>query len=167
MLITQSELKSIVHYSPNTGLFHRYMKKESRPPGNVNSHGYLRLFIRGHGILYCHRLAFLYVTGDIPQEVDHINGVRDDNKWNNLRASNHTINARNTSLSRRNKSGFSGVIYDKERNKWRAQIGNKYGKSFIGRYETKEEAIVARKAKEKELGFHENHGRENKRYFNH
>ncbi len=167
MLITQSELKSIVHYNPNTGLFHRYMKNKSVYTGGKTKSGYLRLFIHGYDSLYCHRLAFLYMTGEIPQWVDHVNGVRDDNRWDNLRVSNPIINARNTSLSRRNKSGFSGVAYDKERNKWRAQIGNKYGKSFIGRYETKEEAIVARKAKEKELGFHENHGRENKRYFNH
>ncbi len=81
MKLTQSYLKSVVHYDPVTGNVSRLGK------GNIlqrtHSDGYLECRIGAISILH-HRLAFLYMTGDIPKRIVHINGDRKDNKWANL-----------------------------------------------------------------------------------
>lgn len=82
--------------------------------------------------------------------VDHINRNTFDNRKENLRITNHYVNARNTSISKNNTSGVKGVSYDKRRNKWIGHItGNK--KSYSKRFNTKEDAIFWRKSMEVEV----------------
>lgn len=93
MDITQSQLKELFHYSPGTGQFYRKTSTNScarigDKAGSVRS-GYIVIGICGKSYL-AHRLAFLYMQGEMPPEqVDHINHIRDDNRWLNLREASH------------------------------------------------------------------------------
>jgi len=100
-----------------------------------------------------HRVAWKIMTGADPIEVDHIDGNRGNNKWSNLRNGTRADNLRNVRLRRNNKSGYHGVYFSKNQQKWIANI-------TIGTFNSKEEAVEARKKYEKLLGFHPNHGRD-------
>src|SRR3989304_2031824 len=87
--ITQSALKQIIHYDPDTGVFtwivNRGRKaKSGYLAGVISDLGYRRIQISGRKH-YAGRLAWLYMTGSQPvNEIDHINGVRDDDRFSNL-----------------------------------------------------------------------------------
>lgn len=85
------------------------------------------------------------------QFVDHINRRRYDNRKENLRCCGSIENCRNRCVSISNKSGVTGVYYDKARNKWAAHITFNGRKIFLGRFQDKEDAIKARMSKEYEL----------------
>lgn len=106
-----------------------------------------------------HRIIWLWMTGDWPKhQIDHINHNRADNRWVNLRDVTHRQNHMNRPMSKANKSGHVGVRWDKSRNKWKASIKLEDRKLHLGRFDTKEEAIEARKEAERVHGYHENSG---------
>ena len=109
--------------------------------------------------VYAHRAAFTLMEGRWPEHVDHINGDKTDNRWANLREVTHVQNMRNLPIMSNNSSGIAGVSWIKARDVWRALIGVGGKSIFLGEYDTKEKAIIARAAAEKVIGFHENHGR--------
>ncbi len=163
--MTQSELQKILHYCPNTGIFTRKVtlsnnsKVGSQSFNLDSSSNYYRVYIFGKSY-YMHRLAWLYEYGEFPiNNIDHIDGNRQNNKINNLRDVNQKTNTKNTTLRSDSKYGCFGVYFRKDKNKWVARITiNKVYKT-IGTFLTKEEAIVARKKAEAEGGFHLNHGK--------
>jgi hypothetical protein len=106
---------------------------------------------------YAHRIIWKLKTGEEPPEIDHINGNPADNRWKNLRAANRAINNRNHPRRRDNSSGVTGVCARGER--WIAQIMDRGQVRHIGIYDTKEEAIAARRGAEIVLNYHTNHGR--------
>lgn len=84
---------------------------------------------------------------------DHINRNPLDNRKENLRFATPTENARNASIGVNNTSGFIGVFWEKDRNKWSAQIVVNYHNIRLGSFENKEDAIIARlKAEYKYFG---------------
>ena len=106
--------------------------------------GYLVVHVNKE-VYYLHRLAFLYMEGYIPEHfVDHLNGVRDDNRWCNLRHVSNACNLQNCKCSVTNRSGFSGVSWHKGFGKWVAQ-GVMNGRPIhLGGYATVLEAALAR-----------------------
>lgn len=108
--------------------------------------------------MYAHRFAWLYMTGEWPERIDHINGVRHDNRFINLRSVSHAVNCRNT-RKRTNKSGSVG-IYLSPSGKFFAQITFDGVTICLGTFETITLAKQARKLAEEKYGFHKNHGRE-------
>ena len=104
-MITQPQLKELLLYNPETGVFiwreSRGRVRKGSLAGRIKIHG--RISTRGYreiGVndkLYrAARLAFLYMTGEFPRkEVDHKNRVRDDDAWDNLRDVSHLENVRN------------------------------------------------------------------------
>lgn len=105
-----------------------------------------------------HRVAWAVHYGEWPEgEIDHINGIRDDNRIANLRLATRTQNSKNLKRPANNTSGAVGVGWTGR--KWRAHI--KIGGVFhhLGHFDTKEGAVAARKAAEVKHGFHANHGR--------
>jgi len=161
--LTQQRLKELFHYNPETGLFLRLKTVASRAKkGDIAGclrvqDGYLQIYIDYNSFL-AHRLAFFYMLGFFPQEIDHINHIRNDNRWGNLRSANSTINGRNSSISKKNSSGVTGVNWDKTLNKWRARIKVDYKDKHLGFFDKLEDAIACRKSANKLYGFHENHG---------
>lgn len=125
-MLTQAELKQLLHYDPETGLFTWITtgtgRKRNKSAGWLQRDGYRRIGI--HGATYLeHRLAWLYVHGNFPPEqLDHINRTRHDNRITNLRTVSRQQNAFNLSLYKNNKSGYIGVHWRKDMNEYRACI---------------------------------------------
>jgi hypothetical protein len=103
-----------------------------------------------------HRVIWCLTYGEWPEdEIDHINGDRQDNRIENLRSVNTQENNRNRCIQKDNTSGIAGVSWMKNANKWQVRIGLVH----IGLFATIEEASEARKQAEYDHGYHENHGR--------
>lgn len=97
-----------------------------------------------------HRLAFAIMTGRWPEdEIDHINGKRDDNRWENLRAATRTENRWNTDKRKDNKSGFKGVHAHGD--KWRAAIQHNKQRIDLGIFDTAQQASDAYVKRQNEL----------------
>lgn len=116
----------------------------------LNNHGYATSREQNDGkieYIYMHRLIMNASSDEI---IDHIDRNKLNNRKNNLRTTNDCGNARNTSLAKNNTSGVIGVSFVSGRNKWIAQITVNYQNISLGRYISKEDAIVARLKAEKE-----------------
>jgi hypothetical protein len=153
--ITQDELKSLLTYDPATGTF-RWCKTysphaiEGAAAGFIAQDGYH--IIKLHGKKYkAHRLAWLYVTGNWPpQDIDHINRARNDNRFSNLRLATRAENCQNQPLRKTNTSGVTGVSYHKASRKWAAFISVAGQMQHLGLYVTLSAAVTARKKAELE-----------------
>lgn len=127
MTVTQERLKELLHYDPETGVFIRRTSvnncyKAGEIAGSVNTLGYIVLGV-DRRFYKAHRLAWLYMTGDWPaSQVDHINRVKNDNRWVNLRAATNAQNMQNKAKRSDNTSGFVGVVWVPRLNKWAARI---------------------------------------------
>jgi hypothetical protein len=144
--LTQSELIRQLHYDQNTGKFTRLISnansvKVGEFAGNINKvSGYVLLWVCGN-LYSAHRLAFLYMTGTFPNnDIDHINGIRSDNRWLNLREATRSQNMKNTAKYKTNSSGYKGVSYVKSSNKWLAQACLNRKNFKLGYFDTPEEA---------------------------
>ena len=121
-MTAQEQLRKLLHYDPDTGVFTRLVRTSSRVnigdiAGSKHVEGYWTISVEGRQQL-AHRLAFLYMTGELPALVDHINGVRTDNRWANLREASFTANAENRVNRPWGNNPFMGVSWDKTKNKW-------------------------------------------------
>jgi hypothetical protein len=82
------------------------------------------------------------MTGKWPElEVDHINRIRDDNRWCNLRDVSRAINAQNMPLYKNNTSGHTGVCWNKKFNKWQVLCRANGKQVYGGLFDNKEEAV--------------------------
>lgn len=129
----------------------------NQPAGCVDPSGYH--LIRINGVDYrAHRVAWMYVNGAEPDTIDHVNGDRMDNRIENLRDVDAAGNARNAKRRDDNLSGVTGVGFYPKTGRWRARI-NRDGKTILlGYFDTKAEAIAARKAAESAAGYATRHG---------
>lgn len=163
--LTQGILKTFLHFDRDTGIFTRIARTiastqlgtvAGNVQGTLPDAGYIQISLLGK--LYgAHRLAWLYEYGHLPEkQIDHINHDRTDNRIANLRVVDNHTNMKNKSLYTTNSSGYTGV--EKHGNNWKARIGVNGTKVLLGVYSTYEEAVAARKAGEKLLSYHNNHG---------
>ena len=108
----------------------------------------------------CTHLAWLLHHGVWPDfEIDHINGDSQDHRIDNLRDVKHAVNMKNIKTKKSNKTGVNGVSVSSKSGRFCAYISVNGESKNLGHFKTIEEAALARKAAEKEYGFHENHGR--------
>jgi hypothetical protein len=146
-MITQDELKKFIHYNPLTGVFTRLVSLHPRIPaggvtGSTTRTGYVHIGVLGRSYPAA-RLAWLYMTGSFPKgQIDHINRLRNDNRFNNLRDVTQTQNNYNTGLYKNNTSGFKGVQKTKK-GEYRAGARVDGVQTHIGTYATAEEASQA------------------------
>lgn len=146
--LTADLLRSQYLYCAATGLFTRKTThnifKVGSVAGSVNSVGYVMLVL-GRKKYAAHRLVFLYVHGVMPAEqVDHINGIKNDNRLVNLRCVSPSVNNQNRIVVRSdNSSGAMGVSRCSGGEKWRARIMLHGKETSLGRFDTKAEASMA------------------------
>lgn len=157
-MITQQRLKSQISYCPETGIFTWIVAKKGVSKGKEcgrisKQHGYKDIHIDGK-FYRAHQLAFLYMNGVFANsEIDHINRNRSDNRWDNLRVCTKSQNAANVGLKKSNTTGAKGVVWDKDRNKWRVQIRINGVKKNLGRFDNFEDAVkVSENALKKQFG---------------
>lgn len=146
--IDQAALQALLRYDSDTGHFYWVTRGRGRrmnkPAGCIQPNGYVTINIGGH-FFKAHRLAFTYVTGGTPAaEIDHANGIRHDNRWCNLREATTAENVQNIGGARaNNKLGILGVSLKKNIDKFQAQISINGRNTFLGYFDTKEEAAAA------------------------
>lgn len=104
-----------------------------------------------------HRIIWLLAHGEMPLEVDHINGITSDNRLANLRAVTHKINGRNLRLKKNNSTGACGV-YQHKSGRWYARITIDGAAQHLGTFDTHDQAFAARQAANVLHGFHATHG---------
>ena len=163
-MITQKRLKELTDYNADTGIFTwnnktgvgRPKARQGEACTNVNGNGYIRIGI-DHKRYMAHKLAWLYVYGEMPKEVDHINHIRNDNRLCNLREITHQDNCKNMTVHPSNKSGVTGVSETRSGTYIaRIMVEGKY--LSLGTFKTKAEAIEARLNANVKYNYHENHG---------
>lgn len=149
--LTQSRLKELLSYDPETGIFIRLKAngKQSRwkagtTSGSADKFGYRMVIVDGHRY-FAHRLAWLYMTGSWPAEdLDHRDRDKANNRWANLREATDSQNLCNTGPRKDNKLGVKGVSWSKEKRKWCAQITPPGQKRLsLGRYDCVAHAVRA------------------------
>jgi hypothetical protein len=149
-----TRLRELLNYDPDTGLFTRKVGVRGYAAGSIvgtpHSAGYVYCNVDGHRC-YAHQLAWCYVHGDWPEgELDHRNGVRNDNRIDNLRLATRSQNMLNKHRPRGdNQSGFLGVVAHK--NRWRADLTVDGKQKYLGLFDTAEEAHAAYLAAKKLL----------------
>lgn len=133
--------------------------KKGEIAGSKRKDGYRKVIINKHAYL-SHRIIWLMFHGEFPRhQIDHINGIRDDNRIENLRDVNSSENNKNKAMDSRNSTGVAGVYWFKRDNRWMARIQSDGKDDFLGYFDIFEDAVKARKEAELEYDFHENHGR--------
>lgn len=151
-MISRKKLRAFLTYDQNTGVFTRrksgWSKLVGQPAGVKDSYGYLQIRIDGK-LYLAHRLAWLYVHGSWPTKgLDHVNGVRDDNRIANLREATQAENMQNqfSAHSTNKSSGLLGAHWDPKGpkgKKWRATIRVNGKNKVAGHFATAKEAHAA------------------------
>lgn len=154
--LSQEFLKSILHYDEETGLFtwlvNRHSNKVAGAIAGSPKDGYLVIHIERQNHR-AHILAWLYVYGEYPQEIDHKDRDKTNNQLANLRQTTRSLNAQNRNPQSRNTSGVAGVSFSKRSKKWISQITS-HGKSYyLGSFHDLDKAVSARLAAETNLKF--------------
>lgn len=163
MEYTKELIREYMHYDPETGHF-TWIKNTGNKnlvgnrAGVLDARGYIAISFFSYKTT-AHRLAFLYMEGSFPPEhVDHINHIRHDNRWCNLRKVSKRENERNRGIQSNNKSGYTGVTWHKNTGKWRATIQVNGRQVSLGLHEKIEDAVRFRQEYAVQFGYHSNHG---------
>lgn len=172
-MITPERLREVLTYDEETGLFWWLFREGGaamawwnqhhayQVAGSVGRRGYRNISI-DNVLFKAHRLVWLYVYGVWPSDqIDHINGDKDDNRLANLRVVTNAENCRNRSISTRNATGVVGVSpYAFGRTpQWVSRIRVAGKLIHLGYFGEFDEAVAARRAAEVDHGFHPNHGK--------
>jgi len=143
--ITAEIVRDRYIYDPDTGIFIRRMTMCGRAQfgqvaGSLKKAGYIAISILDRPVM-AHRLAWLYVYGEWPDgEVDHINGIRSDNRISNLRIATGAQNRQNAKIRKDNRSGFKGVSLHGNSGKWQATIALNGKRHYLGLHESPQDA---------------------------
>lgn len=145
-LLTAEEVRHALDYAPETGVFKWRNPRANRMKagdiaGGLQGNGYIRIFIGYRGFM-AHRLAWLYMHGDWPYVIDHINRNRTDNRISNLRNATPEINNRNREYPV-GASSLPGAAFCSRSKRWRASILVNRIKRHLGMFDTAEEASAA------------------------
>ena len=175
--LTVKTLRELLDYDPDTGILkwkirnEKYFISDERQAKSWNAryagknaltaidqHGYNRGAVLGQTYA-AHRIIWFWMTGEWPENIDHINGNRTDNRWENLRSVGRLENQKNMKLSKANTSGRTGVSWYKRAGKWTAVIFANGKNMHLGYFDDFEAACEMRSVAERNYLFHENHGR--------
>lgn len=136
-MLTQKELKSLLSYNADSGVFKWLVNKsisvkKGDIAGRKNKSNPITIMINGVRYQASH-LAWLYVKGEMPSKaIDHINGIRSDNRIINLREATLSQNAMNRIKAANNTSGYKGASFHKQSGKWQASIKINGKQKYLG-----------------------------------
>lgn len=177
--LTQEYVRSLFDYDPETGVLtwierprehfstdRSWNSTNARMVGTeagvrLNCDGYQEVGIDGK-LYKKHRLIWFLMTGVWPEEVDHENGVRSDNRFKNLRGTTRLGNMKNKAVRKDSRSGVAGVVWHQKDRRWIAYIKADGRQQRLGAFTDFAEACRVRKEAERTNGYHENHGRQRK-----
>ena len=165
-------LKWLFRYDSESGKLYKIRESSGKlcnPEREINaltSNGYLRVTITDRNglkkLFLVHQLIYYMVSNVEPLSiVDHINGDKMDNRFENLKLSNESLNQRNRKMQSNNTSGITGIYWDKDRNKWASEARDPTGrKKYLGRYDDIEEAkkVISAFYSNPENNYSERHG---------
>lgn len=144
-ILTAARLRELLHYDPATGVFTWITKSSVKSRITVGSQAgslksdthYFKICIEKSGY-YSHRLAWLYMTGNWPEgEIDHIDGMRTNNIYTNLRDVNSSINRQNQRNRNNTKTGLLGARPN-GKNRWAATIEVEGKARHLGQFSSPE-----------------------------
>lgn len=182
-MIAVEQLRQLLRYEPDTGrlfwlrrdvgLFHETEGRTARNAFGIWNSRYAgkEAFTADDGLGYkcgrvfgqklkAHQVIWAIFHGVWPDDfIDHINGIRSDNRIANLRVVTRAENAKNSRESARNKSGATGVGWHARDGVWAARIRVDGHLIHLGTFKDFDAAVAARKEAERRHGFHQNHGR--------
>lgn len=149
--LTAEEIRRLFDYDPETGMLtnritfgKRISGKEAG--GEANEIGYRSISIQKHRYLV-HRVIWAWVYGTWPStELDHIDRNPRNNRIQNLREADRSLQVRNTKIFSTNVSGIKGVSWDKARNRWTASVYRGDQRIALGRFHNKQDAANVRHA---------------------
>lgn len=149
--LSQARLKELYVYDPQTGVFtfavSRAFVLRGAEAGTTDRYGYRRLSVDGK-VYLAHRLAWLYQTGAWPSgAIDHINQVRDDNRWENLREASPAENGANAA-TRSVRDGRRGVHWVPRCRRWCARLRVRGVQVHLSYHTSFSDACSARRAAE-------------------
>jgi hypothetical protein len=156
IMITHKELIELLEYDPDSGIFTWKYTRSNRAvkgsiAGTITEDNYISITINSK-IYRAHRLAWFYCFQDWPtNSIDHINGIRSDNRLDNLREVTYTQNSYNTRAHIDSATKVKGVYFNKLNNNYRAQIRYNGKTISLGSFKTVEEASTAYNKKAVEL----------------
>lgn len=149
-------------------------KYADKPAGTVDKDGYVCVAIYTDGFgnerngcgkaFKAHRIIWEMINGPLDDSlsIDHIDGCKSNNNISNLRAVPHSTNMKNMSMKKSNKTRYTGVWYDKQRDKFQSYITYNGVRVRLGRFDTAEQAHKAReeyRLKKNLIEFTERHGK--------
>lgn len=107
-----------------------------------------------------HRVIWKMLNGTEPEQIDHEDGNRANNRESNLVAATNATNTKNAKMRSDNSTGVVGVYFypyqKRNKRRWQAQVGGKH----LGIFDSFDDAVAARRAAEVKYGYHPNHGRD-------
>lgn len=146
--ITADLVRSFYGYDPATGYLTYRARARLRcdvgdRAGSSTHHGYRQIKVAGWTFQE-HRIAWMHHYGCFPEDhIDHINGIKSDNRLVNLRLATISQNNRNRGPYQRNTAGYKGVTWHKQRKRWQAACWANGKQNYLGLFETAEDASKA------------------------
>jgi len=148
--LTAELVRELFDYNQDTGILTRLTSKNGKgiglSPRYKDRYGYLMVGIDSR-IYLQHRIVWLHFHGELPKDcIDHINGIRDDNRICNLRDVNRSQNKQNQKVAKTNKIGLKGVRLNnqlKHKKSYIAEIAVNGEQFYLGAYPTPELAHEA------------------------
>ncbi len=137
-------IEHLLSYDKDTGVVQWLVDRQSTRAGDAagwtNTHGYLCVSINNKEYRL-HRIAWYLANGSFPSKtIDHINGIKTDNRLCNLRDVSQRVNNTNKSFHRSGRLVGAWMAKDRTRKVWRSAIGVSGKRKFLGGYETEREA---------------------------
>ena len=159
-MITQGELRNLFRYEDGNLYWQEkiaYKINIGDKAGCINSRNYVTILVNKKRY-QAHRLIFMFHHGYCPEFIDHIDGIRTNNKIENLRPATQSQNQWNCKVYKSNTSGVKGVYWHKSHNVWVSAITVKNKKIIVGRFKNIEDAKIA--VKKARIEHHPQFGRQ-------